>query len=76
MAKITLKSLQNYAKRNELHVVDSAEVDLSSSQSDNVRLPGPEASLPVVNEEDQKADVEERDEDWEDLEPLAEPTQT
>lgn len=74
MTKIMLKSLQNYAKRKELHVVDSAEVDLSLPQSDDATPPGAEPSSPVMGEEDQETKVEEREEDWEDLDP--EPVQS
>lgn len=65
MTGFSLKSLQYYAKRNEIHTTEST-VHHSSPGAPNIELP-PLPEDDFAKEEFQK--TQDPEEDWEDLEP-------
>lgn len=70
MKAYSLKSLQYYAKRNDIHTTEST-IHHSSPVAPNIDLP----PLPEEEcaEEESKEMQEELEEDWEDLEPNSKP---
>ena len=70
MKSFTLKSLQNYAKRNEIHTVESMTVPVSSETAPTVELPPAMDDMCRNDREEAPGDPED---DWEDVEPPSEP---